>query len=546
MLRPFPNRELAVLFAILCLGLAAACTFLIAALKRCRSLKAELAKSTSRLKLVLDNMPDGMLIFNPDHSIELMSKGTNRLLDRSSNRPSFEDLVIANQLEAFKEDGTPLPQSDWPSTLAFRGEFVRNFVIVYRDKRTGETGSREVTTAPVPPGLGSPGQIVVTYRDDSERHRLDQDRIRLASIVESSHDAIVSTDMNGLVTSWNKGAELISGYSASEMSGQPFHKLVPPGEERKTAEMIARLSNGETLEHFEADRITKDGRCLRVDISISPIKDGCGITIGASSIIRDITEARQHQLHHHELQKMQALCQLTGGIAHDFNNLLAIMVGNLELLMHKHAEDAPTVQRLQTAFRAADRGAALIRHLRAFSSNEHLNPVATSAHASVRSVMELAAHRLGTQVEVSIHIDKSMAPIFVDPAGLENALLNLILNARDAMPERGSLRISAAPVHFESGSLVVAASKLAPGDYARISVGDNGHGMTPDVLERVFEPFFTTRHRSHGTGLGLASVYGFARQSGGGIHIESHPGHGTIVSLYLPFADESQPLQLTL
>jgi CheY-like chemotaxis protein len=236
---------------------------------------------------------------------------------------------------------------------------------------------------------------------------------------------------------------------------------------------------------------------------------------------------------------MEALGQLTGGIAHDFNNLLGVVVGNLDLLERMVAWNEAAVKRVQAAQRAAVRGAELTRRLLAFSRTEQLDPAAVDMKDAIREVVELASRTIGPEIKITTQCDANLPPVFVDTAALETALLNLALNARDAMPKGGSLILRAQLADLSGGNALVQAGELKPGQYARITVSDSGHGMPREVVDRAFEPFFTTKPRDKGTGLGLAMVYGFIKQSGGAIRLYSEVGFGTTVSLYLPLASEA-------
>jgi signal transduction histidine kinase/CheY-like chemotaxis protein len=297
---------------------------------------------------------------------------------------------------------------------------------------------------------------------------------------------------------------------------------------------MERLNRNGKLNAFEAQFRTKSGEIRSVNLSIDAIVlDGVECTLTTGS---DVTETRSLERQLHQSLKMEALGQLTGGIAHDFNNLLGVVVGNLDLLERMVAWNEAAVKRVQTALRAAGRGAELTRRLLAFSRKEQLNPAPVPMQDAIREVVELAARTIGPEIKITTHCDTGLPPVFVDAAGLETALLNLALNARDAMPKGGALIIRAQLADLTDGYALVKAGELEPGKFARITVCDSGHGMPREVADRAFEPFFTTKAREKGTGLGLAMVYGFVKQSGGAIRIYSEVGFGTTVSIYLPLA----------
>ncbi len=234
---------------------------------------------------------------------------------------------------------------------------------------------------------------------------------------------------------------------------------------------------------------------------------------------------------------MEAIGQLTGGIAHDFNNLLGVVIGNLDLLEILVPGNEAALKRVHTAQKGALRGADLTRRLLAFSSSEELRPSAVKLQHSIRNTIELATRVIGPDINITTHFDASVPKVFVDASGLESALLNLVVNARDAMPKGGSINITTQLHILEESYPPVQARELKAGTYACVSVSDTGCGMSRETMDRAFEPFFTTKARGKGTGLGLAMVYGFVRQSGGTVRIYSETGYGTTVSFYLPLAD---------
>jgi PAS domain S-box-containing protein len=248
-------------------------------------------------------------------------------------------------------------------------------------------------------------------------------------------------------------------------------------------------------------------------------------------IIQDITELRSTEDQLRQAQKMEAVGQLTGGVAHDFNNILSVILGNLDLASDALAGHA-VMPEIERAIAAAERGATLTRRLLAFSRRQPLNPTRLDVRALLLGMADMLRRMLGETVQVSITAPKDLQPCVADAGQLENAMLNLAINARDAMPTGGNLTITAENRDLERGP-EAKAMEIRPGRYVHIEVRDDGVGMTPDLLERAIEPFFTTKEVGEGSGLGLSMVYGFAKQSGGAVRIDSAPGQGTVVSLYL-------------
>jgi PAS domain S-box-containing protein len=378
----------------------------------------------------------------------------------------------------------------------------------------------------------------VSLRDVRERKQMDETRSRLAAIVESSEDAIISMTDHGIIQSWNRGAERLHGFIAEEMIGQSISLVIPEGKADEENETFERILRGETVEPYETIRKHKSGKSIDVSLTISPIRDGSGKIVGASKIARNITERKNLERQLHQSRRMEAIGQLTSGIAHDFNNLLCVIQGNLGLLEPLLKDNVVALKRVRTAKKASARGADVIRRLMSFSSNAELKAAPGSLNESVRNLVEWSP-ALGPDIKIATDLNELMPPVFVDAAGLESALLNLAVNARDAMPKGGTLTITTNLTTLEEDYPPVLTGELKAGRYAYISISDTGHGMSQETLERVFEPFFTTKPRNKGTGLGLAMVYGFAKQSKGAARIYSEIDYGTTVTLYLPLAEET-------
>ncbi len=282
-------------------------------------------------------------------------------------------------------------------------------------------------------------------------------------------------------------------------------------------ELPARFPAGERIRHS----------------SMVPLRDASGRVARILLTSVDLTEMRRTEAQLRQAQKMDSMGQLTGGIAHDFNNMLTAVIGNLELAQSRIAE--PSVRRrVEIAMRAAQRGGELTRQLLAFARRQRLVPQPIDVNAVLRGLGELLQRTLGGVIEVQSRLAAGLWPAFADATQVEHAVLNLALNARDAMPEGGRLLVETANVAVTAGEV----AELAAGDYVRITVADTGTGMAPDVLERAMEPFFTTKAPGKGTGLGLAQVYGLVRQLGGGVRLHSVPGEGTTAELFLPRAGE--------
>ena len=491
----------------------------------------QVVENQAHVQKVFDHLEEGLIVLDRTRTVVEMNKAALRLLELDSPSQLFDP--AHRTFEMLQLDGTQLPEDQWPSALALKGQFVKHVEMRIRLLHTNRSMIIEAGTAPVYDHKGQLTQVILSFRDVTGPRQLDEARSRLAAIVECSEDAIIGKDTNGTVTSWNSGAERIFGYTAEEMIGQSIRCLLPKDRIQEEDEILARIRRGETVSHFETTRRRKNGQFIHISLTISPIKDQSGKIVGASKIARNITDRKLLESRLIESQKMEAVGQLTGGIAHDFNNLLSIVIGNLDLLERMSSNDPKALKRVETALKAANRGADLTRRLLAFSSREELRPALVRIEEPIENTIELASGALRPEIRIITNFDPKVPPIYVDVAGLESVLLNLMVNARDAMPKGGTLTITTqiASLTPEQQAGLMSASDVK---YASVSISDTGNGMSRETLERAFEPFFTTKERGKGTGLGLAMVYGFFKQSRGAVHIYSELGYGTTVTFYLP------------
>jgi PAS domain S-box-containing protein len=362
-------------------------------------------------------------------------------------------------------------------------------------------------------------------------------------LVENVADyAIYMLDAQGRVTTWNRGAERIKGYGAKEIIGQHFSRFYTADDRRK--EMPQRALETAVCEgkfHSEGWRVRKDGSQFWADTVIQAIRDEDDELIGFAKVTQDVTERLKQQdalakaqAAFVQAQKMEAVGQLSGGIAHDFNNLLTSIIGSIDLL-ERRGDIAVDQQRrlLDIAKRSAERGASLTQRLLAFSRKQALDPRPLDANRLVQGMSELLRRTLGESIGIETVLAGGLWQTFVDPNHLENALLNLAINARDAMPDGGKLTIETGNTYLDD-DYAAAHVEVTPGQYVLVAISDTGHGMPEAVMSRAFEPFYTTKPEGKGTGLGLSQVYGFVKQTDGHVKIYSEPGQGTTVKVYLP------------
>ena len=524
------------------------------------------ATPDTRARAALDALPAAVYTIDAAGRVTYCNQAA---IDLAGRRPQFGKDEWCVTWRLYWPDGRPMRHEECPMAVALKEDRAVRGETAILERPDGT----RVPFMPYPTPLhDADGRLVGAVNllvDISERQTAESARAQLAAIVESSDDAIVGKDLDGIVTSWNKGAERIFGYAAEEMIGRPIAVLFPADRLSEEDEILARLRRGERVDHFETLRQRKDGQAIDVSLTISPVRDSAGRTIGASKIARDITERKRAEAALRDLndnleqrvfertrelaeanqrllaeaaereraeaalrqaQKMDAVGQLASGVAHDFNNLLAVILGNLELLDMRLGDEQ--LRRLvESAARAARRGAKLNEQMLAFSRRQRLAPRSIDLNKLIGGIEELLERTLGGNIEVATGLAPDLWPALIDPHQVELVVLNLAINARDAMPFGGTVRIESRNI---AADRLDPSLGLPPGDYVLLSVADTGVGMNERVLARACEPFFTTKEVGKGSGLGLAQVYGVAQQSGGGLRIRSAVGKGTTIELYLP------------
>jgi PAS domain S-box-containing protein len=424
---------------------------------------------------------------------------------------------------------------------------------LYGRRRNGSEFPVEISLSPVSTEQGT--FVLSAIRDIGDRKRIAEElrraneelhrktaeqlgeyRARLASIIDSSEDAILSKDLNGIITSWNRGAEHIYGYAPEEAIGKHISLLTPSDRTEEIPEILGKIGRGETVDHHESVRVTKDGRQLNVSISVSPLRDTTDKIVGASVIARDITAQKRSEGQLRQAQKMEAIGRLAGGVAHDFNNILGIINACTEFLRDRIDPAAEPSLYVENIKKASDRGRALTKQLLAFSRTSAIQPRVLDLNERLRDISKLLRPLLGDDVEILIVPKSASAVIEADPGQLDQIVVNLAVNARDAMPRGGKFILETGLVKLDE-DFAEQHQAMAAGKYILLTVSDTGTGMDETTISRIFEPFFTTKGTGKGTGLGLATVYGIVKQSAGHILVYSEPGHGTTFKIYLPSAE---------
>jgi PAS domain S-box-containing protein len=495
--------------------------------------------------------------------------GTSALAQVAERRPSLV-LLDVNLPDIAGIEVCRRIKAEWPDIIVIQ---ISATATTVADKVIGlENGADCYLTTPVEPvELIAVARAMLRLRDAEIQAQESGERYRM--MVESAIDyAIFTCGLDGRITSWNSGAQAIFGYDPTDIIGEPYARIFTADDvvaDRPEQEM--RTARGEISVRSERWHRRRDGSLFWSSSRMVPLRDARGEVAGYLKILYDrtvekeardalealnaelearvaertrdlaaanerllaeITEREQTEEQLRQLQKIEALGQLTGGIAHDFNNLLTAILGGLEV-MRRRVDDPRTLRLIDASTSAAERGAKLIAQLMAFARKQKLNVERIAPNTLVREMVELLERSVGSSVKVSLELEPEAWPVLADATQVQTALLNLSINARDAMEGGGTLWIS-------TGNEVVSASAnghmLPAGEYGTLCVRDSGAGMSEEVMGRLFEPFFTTKEVGKGTGLGLAQVYGFVRQSGGDIRVSSALGRGTSMTILLPRA----------
>ncbi len=408
----------------------------------------------------------------------------------------------------------------------------------YETSRMRKDGSNVEVSLSVSPIRSASGEIVgasKTARDITESNRtlraLTQEVEERRRIFETSHDLILVTDTSGNFIQVSPSATTILGYEPAEMIGHSAVEFIHPDDLENTRSEMRAARRGQSKRNFETRYVNKDGKAVSLNWSgtwSEPVRRH--FFIG-----RDLTEKQTAEAQMRHVQKMDAIGQLTGGVAHDFNNILTVITGTIGILEEAVAGQPELVSIAKLIDEAAERGASLTKHLLAFARKQPLQPREIDVNALVLEAAKLLHPTLGEQVEIKPLLADDAWTALVDPSQLTTAVLNLALNARDAMPNGGKLALETNNVYLDENYANMH-SEVTPGNYVMVAVSDTGAGIPANLLERVFDPFFTTKEVGKGTGLGLSMVFGFVKQSGGHIKIYSEEGHGTSVKMYLPRA----------
>jgi PAS domain S-box-containing protein len=448
-------------------------------------------------------------------------------LEPEVSRQRFEKMRVGETFEEFetiqrRADGAPLYFLINPTAIEYQGQ--RAILRINRDV----TQRKEI---------------------EAEQERLQSERDQLLEQLQIQIEvmpmAFILTDSTHRTCYWNPAAERIFGYSKQEMIGEYSHRLlVPPDSQPYIEKIFQEIANGESLSSSFTENVTKDGRQLTCEWYTTPLKKSDGKFLGIMSMAHDVTDFRRMEMERQkkeeqlrQAQKMEAVGQLAGGIAHDFNNLLTAINGYADITLKRLPEIDPLRQNVEQIRKAGLRAASLTRQLLAFSRKQVLQAKILDLNEVVQDMDKMLRRLIGEDIDLVTLPLRDLGKVKADPGQIEQILLNLVVNARDAMPRGGKITIETNNAYLDG---VYAARHLSvqPGNYIRLSVSDTGVGMNERIRSQIFEPFFTTKEPGKGTGLGLSTVYGIVKQSGGSIWVYSEPGQGTTFKIYLPRVDE--------
>lgn len=491
-----------------------------------------LARSEARFRRLVQSDVIGVLFWNLDSTISYANNALLQMLGYSREEVTSLKLTEITPSEFRSSDEQVIRQVRETGVFrAYEKEYIR------------KDGSR----VPVMVGgalfEGESAQGVAFVLDLSDLRAAQREIIRLARIVETTDDAVISLSPDADILTWNRGAEHLYGYKAMEIIGKSFLTLFPAdgataSGARDARTLIETVKEGKTLDHFETTLLTHSGKTKAVSLTVSPMRDSSGNLIGSSTMARDLTTQRHAQEMERQFlqaQKLESLGRLAGGIAHDFNNILTVIGSYAQLAYSDLPADSPVRSHTQQIQKATERAAGLTRQMLAFSRKQLLAPKIIDLNHVIEDTVDMVRRLIGEPIRVAFRPADHLWPINADPDQMTQVLLNLCVNARDAMPNGGRLTIETKNIEVAPG---FTPADLPPGHYIMLSVDDTGIGMTRAVQDRIFEPFFTTKEVGKGTGLGLATVYGIVKQSGGDILVISEPGHGSRFELFFPRVDE--------
>lgn len=504
-------------------------------------LSTQLDSRQNLLENTVESIRHPVVVADEHGTVVIANAAARRLLGVDLG---FDSPTGVRAVPCYFADGTTImPISASPLVRALRGESVDDFELNVKPEPPAAEVCFVVNARPLRDQAGNLRGAVTVLHDVTAQRRahlaLVESEQMAQAIVRTALDAFVQTDQDGVVLDWSPQAEALTGWTRSEAVGCRVIDLVFPEQLRdahrqRIARFLQETAGGGMGMRYESESVHRDGHRFFVEVSLNALKRGDGYVINA--FVRDITQRRIAAEQLIQAQKMESVGRLTGGIAHDFNNMLTVITGTIEILADGVRDNPQLAAIAKLINDAADRGAQLTSSLLAFARKQPLLPAETDVNDLVGDVVRLLSQTLGSQIEIRTELDRDAWLAFIDRSQLSAALVNLAINARDAMPDGGTLSFATRNVQLGIPEAMARGVERA-GDHLLIEVSDTGTGISPSHLEKIFDPFFSTKEVGQGTGLGLSMVFGFVKQSGGGIEVKSEQGQGTIFRIYLPKAE---------
>jgi PAS domain S-box-containing protein len=499
-----------------------------------KAIEDSLRSNHDLYRRLLEMMPEGVLV-SADGMIAFCNSAFTRLMGASGSAELFGTPI----LDVFAED--------YHDAIRERIETTKRegFVPVLEEEIVRRDGTRvPVEVAATLIRYEEREAVLLCLHDLTVRHQVEETAFKLASIVEGNDNAIIGMNLDGTITSWNPAAEQQYGYSSTEILGKGVVVMVPSDRLDEFMRIMEKTAQGENTPSFETMLLRKDAKPVDVSVTFSPVRDRSGRVFATSIIAQDITENKRLQEQFRQAQKMEAIGRLAGGVAHDFNNLLTVILGNSEELLASLPANDQNRALIAEISKAGERAASLTRRLLTFSRKQVLEPKVLYLNAIVAESEKLLVRLLGEDIEVKTKLTARLGLVKADPAQLEQVIMNLSINARDAMPQGGKLTIETAEVELDD-AYCRTRPQVKPGPYIMLAVSDSGTGMDEVTKSQIFEPFFTTKEQGKGTGLGLSMVYSFIMHSGGHLAVYSEPGMGSTFKVYLPQMQEALAIRNT-
>jgi two-component system cell cycle sensor histidine kinase/response regulator CckA len=495
---------------------------------------ADPALIAAHLAAIVESSDDAIVSKNLDGVVLTWNPAAERIFGYSVEEMVGSSIYKLIPLERYPEEQEVLERIR-------RGERVAHFETI-RCRKDGTLFPIELTVSPVFDASGTIIGASSIKRDISDRRAAAATSARLAALVQSSEDAIISKTIDGIVLDWNTAAERMYGFSHTEMVGHSIYQLVPNELRSEEQSILRRVARGEHVAHYETLRRRRDGNLISVALTLSPVHAPDGTIIAASSIQRDISERKRAEEALRQASKMEAIGALAGGLAHDFNNQLYAVSGFAHFIGRDPSLSPSARADLLEIQKTTERMASLTRQLLAFARQQVLSPETLDLNGAVNDTSPMLQRLIGSATRIELALAPGPKWVRVDRAQLVQVLLNLVINARDAMPNGGRIQIRTETLEVSPGQVLDRLQvPVEPGGYAELAVTDAGQGIPPEHLSHIFEPFYTTKEVGTGTGLGLATVDGIISQSGGHIQVRSTPGKGTTIKILLPLCAKPAP-----